>query len=158
MATWQFRIELIPRQWAESSEGNVEVLYDSEGYDTSSTWVQYPPSIEVEPLIEGIMPKGKSWHSDLHAWGDEERNDIQIWYKSGKLESFAVRLDLRENMDNMLAKIADLAKALDCLIFVPEFRKTINPIVSELGIAAAQSNAARFVKDPEGFLNNLGSA
>lgn len=158
MATWQFKIELIPRQWAEGSEGEIEALYDSEGYDSTSTWVQYPPTIDVESLIERIMPKGKSWHSDLHAWGDEERNDIQIWYKGGKLECLVVRLDLRENMDNLLAKIADLAKTLDCLIFVPEFKTIINPTVSELGKAAAQSNAARFVKDPEGFLNKLGSA
>jgi len=157
MATWQFKIELVPRARVGAASNNVHTLYDSEGYDTSVAWEKYSPSIEVEPLMEAIFPKGESWHADLHTWGDEERSDIQIWYKNNRLESIAVRLDLREKYESLLSKVAYLASKLDCVVFIPESKSIIEPNVFALGKAATESNAAKFVKDPEGFLRSIGS-
>ena len=68
-----------------------------------------------------------------------------------------MRVDLREKVDNLLSRITDLAKALDCVIFIPESELLIESNVFALGKSAAESNAAKFVKDPEEFLSNLGA-
>ena len=79
MATWQFQIELIPRQWAEESNFDVEALYDSEGHDSSTAWENYSSPIDLEQLVSEILPKNESWHSDLKVWGKTDSNDIQVW-------------------------------------------------------------------------------
>lgn len=155
MAIFQFTVVLIPSQWACNAENDVESLYCEEGYDVSDAWGQYPPTIEIEPLLSNVLPKGKAWDSEQKVWGNEESSDIQVWYENGKIDSVTVRLDLWEDMSVLLKKVVDLANELNCHLFIPGAKIIIKPNIFELKKASSESNAAKFVKDPEGFLRNV---
>jgi hypothetical protein len=155
MAIFQFTVALIPSKWAHDSNNDIESLYYEAGYDVSVAWKDNQPNIDVDSLISKVLPKGKAWDSEQKVWGSDESSDIQVWYENGRIESIDVRLDLREDISSLLSKVVELAKRLKCYLFIPGAKSIIEPNVFELKKAANESNAAKFVEDPEGFLRNV---
>ena len=101
------------------------------------------------------MPKADSWSDDLSLWGNDNVHDISVWHGEGKIFSIGFRLDLRENITSILSALCEAASALNCMLFVPGQKVILNPNVFELKRYILKSNAAKFVSDPEGFLNGL---
>ncbi len=154
MAIYQFVIELIPSSWVVNKKHNVEELYDeNDFYDLSITWKHYQLSVELKLLLSEILPQGNSWNKNLQLWGDEEHNDIQVRLRDDTIEAIKIRLDLRNNIENLKAKVVDLAKRLNCQLFFPDERKIVNADIDNLNRAIANSNAAKFVDDPKKILS-----
>jgi len=99
-----------------------------------------------------MLPEGKGWIPELRVWGNDESSDIQVPYENGIIESIHMRLDLREDISQLIAQVVNLADELDCDLLIPGEKRIIKPNIFELNGAASESNAARFVKDPRGFL------
>ena len=121
MAVYQFVIELIPKKWVKSNKNFcIKLLFNNfDLYDPSIAWEDYSLRVDLESLLYRILPGGKTWHEDLLIWGDAKHNDIQVWFENKKIDSIKIRLDLRENIDNLKKKIIELAKHLDCYFFLP---------------------------------------
>jgi hypothetical protein len=66
------------------------------------------------------------------------------------------RLDLRENVTSIMSALCEAARVLNCVLFVPGQKAMLTPNVFELMQYFLKSNAAKFLKDQEGFLNELG--
>ena len=157
MAIFQFTVVLIPSKWVSNIENDFASLYTEEGYDVSEAWKQFQPTEEVAPLLSRILPEGKGWSRNQKVWGNEESSDIQVWYENGIIESISIRLDLRNEISSLLAKVVNLANELNCDLFIPGGEIIIKPNIFELNKAASESNAAKFLKYPEGFLDGIGS-
>ena len=157
MAIYQFQVVLIPSQWASDAESSIDSLYDEEGYDVSEAWRRYQPTSVIAPLLKKVLPEGKAWDSEQKVWGNEEFSDVQVWFDNGKIESITIRLDLREDISQLASRVVDLTTELNCVLFLPGSKKIIQPDVFELNKMANESNAAKYVKDPEGFLSGVGS-
>lgn len=155
MATYQFIIELIPEIWIENKKNPVELLFDQDSYDSSVAWKNITLKYELESLLSIILPRGKSWHKDLYVWGNEENSDIQVWLRDGNINSIMIRLDLRNDIENLKLQIVDLAKRLNCELFFPHSRQIVDPDITLLNKAILNSNAEKFVNDPERFLDEL---
>ena len=155
MAVWQFKILLIPREWAKESNYNCELLYQEESYDTQIAWRSYSTSINIEETISKYLSKSIPWDKEQVCWGDEESSDIQLWYEKDKIAELLVRVDLNKTLEKIIEKILNLAKDLDCLLFIPEAKKILELNESTLFTYASQSNAAKFVKNPRKYLENL---
>ncbi len=155
MATWQFNIELIPKKWVEDSNFDVAKLYDEEGHDTSLAWQDNQPKKNYEEVLSAVLSKGKSWSENLSLWGNEKTNDIQVWHEDNKIDCITVRLDLRENISSILVKVVNATIDLDCMLFIPNQKVIIEPNLTVLEEVAIKSSAAKFVKDPKKFIENI---
>lgn len=155
MAIYQFVIELIPKAWFEKNKNKIfELLYDTEGYNTSIAWDVDWETKSIEQALSVMLPLKKSWHEDLTVWGDEERSDINLWKKNGGIESIRIRFDLRDNVELLKASIVSFSEKFPCVFFIPETKEIINPDLAALNLAISKSNAQKFVKNPRSIFDN----
>ena len=155
MAVWQVPVEFVPAKWAEENNFEVEALYGEDGFDTTYAWIENQPTKDLNAIFSPILPKADSWSEDLSLWGNDKAHDISVWHEDGEFFSIGFRLDLRENVTGIMSALCEAAKELNCVLFVPGQKVMLNPNVFELKQFVLKSNAARFVSDPESFLNGL---
>jgi hypothetical protein len=159
MAIWQFSVALIPREWTEYDGNGPEMLHDGEGYhDTPSAWKNNQPIVNLVELISRVLPPAESWSDSLMTWGDERGNDIQVSYEGDNVESVTIRIDTREDTAHLCFRIIELARALDCYLFLPAARSIIASDVAGLSTAVQTSRGARFAAAPREFIEQLGRA
>ena len=152
MAIWQFQFYFIPAEWASKAKSNIESLFSEEGFDTSLAWKGYSSDLDVESIVQELLPLGKSWHKDLTVYGDLDTTDIQIWKRDKVVESIGVRLDLRQTSEKFLEQLINISKNLNFWLLFPELMLLEKPDLNILITKIRESNAARFVNNPEKFL------
>lgn len=155
MATWQFSVVLIPASWAEEHSYSSSALYDDEGYDTECAWKGRQPDSNFKESLGEILPPSKSCHDELLTWGNEKESDIQVWIENEIIDGIHIRLDLNQNFNDLIIMVVKVAKSLNCALFFPEFSSVVEANEFELKNAIKKSSAAKFVHDPEGFLNEI---
>ncbi|MDD8058552.1 hypothetical protein [Shewanella metallivivens] len=155
MAVWQVPIEFVPAKWAEENNFEVESLYGEDGFDTTCAWIENQPTKDLDTIFSPILPKVDSKDEDLSLWGNDKVHDISVWHEEGEILSIGFRLDLRENIISIMSALCEAATSLNCVLFVPGQKVILNPNVFELKQYILKSNAAKYVNDPEGFLNGL---
>ncbi len=153
MAVWQIPIELIPLKWAEENNYNSNSLYDEEGFDTTSAWKSHQPEKDLDEIFTQILPKGESWSEDLTVWGNEESHDIHVWQEDDEIFSIGFRLDLSVKINELMLTLVSVAIKLNCVFFIPGQYIIFQPNVFQLKKYILNSNAAKFIKDPEAFLS-----
>ncbi len=153
MATYQFYIELIPTRWLR--DNSIEFLYTkNDTIDTYEVWELNQPTIDFESIIKKIMPRGPSWCSDINIWGDEKDSNIQVIREGSKIESIAIRIDMRRDIQPVLSNILNLALELKCSVFVPEMKVCINPSLTEIKPLMQKSASFEFCPHPDEFLES----
>lgn len=155
MATWQFSVVLIPASWAEENSYSSSSLYDEEGYDAERAWKDRQPASAFKTVLGEILPPSKSWHEELLAWGNEEEHDIQVWFENETIDGIHIRLDLNQKLNEIIIKVVKAAKTLECALFFPELKSVAEANEFELKNAIKKSNAAKFVRNPQEFLNEI---
>ncbi|MFN3769324.1 MAG: hypothetical protein ACK4TD_13210 [Ectopseudomonas guguanensis] len=155
MAAWQIPIEFVPAKWAEENNFEVEPLYGEDGFDTTCAWVENQPTKDLDAIFSSILPKANSWSENLSLWGNDKVHDISVWHEEGKIFSIGFRIDLRENITSVTSALCKAATTLNCVLFIPGQKAILNPNIFELKQHILKSNAAKFVSDPEVFLNEL---
>lgn len=158
MAIWQFTVGLIPRAWAEAKGHIPAMLYDAEGYfDMSMAWQhkQLDVDIDLDELMSQVLPAAESWSDEIRFWGDVKASDIQVCYEGVAVASVQIRIDTRSSTSDLCAKIVQLARAMDCHLFLPAERSIISADEGALGKAICKSSAARYSADPHAFLESL---
>ena len=155
MATWQFSIVLIPASWAEENSYSSCALYDEEGYDAESPWKNRQPDAGFKDVLGKVFPPSKSWHDELLTWGNEKEHDIQVWFENETIDGIHIRLDLNQELNEIIIKVVEAAKALDCALFFPEFELVAEANEFELRNAIKESNAAKFARNPTEFISEL---
>ena len=155
MATWQFSVVLIPTSWVEDNSSSISSLYDEEGYDTACAWKDRQPDSGFKAVLGEILPPSKSWHEELLAWGNDEEHDIQVWVENGVIDGIHIRLDLNQNLNELIIKVVKAAKTLNCALFLPELRIVVEASDFELNRAIKKSNATKFVTNQQEYLNEI---
>ena len=151
MAVFQFKLQLLPKAWAESNRTRITECLGEEGWDLSEAWRGYDHAGAVEERIDTVLPRGESYAHDLTIWGHEEHHDIQLFRSEGEIEGLQVRIDLRGGSRQMIEATVLLAQELGCSILVMEKAEVISPSVDALLQQAGRSSAAEYVSDPRGF-------
>jgi hypothetical protein len=150
LAVWQFKVALLPQQWIEAG-GDVRSLFGEEGFESAVAWRGMRKD-QLRERLGTLLPLGQSWHSDLVLWGKTESDDIQLWLKGSQVESVQVRFDLREPNIGLFRNLASVSRALGLAIVALDSRSLLAGDAHQLLRAAAESDAAHFVIDPESFL------
>jgi len=145
VAVWQVVFEFVPSQWAEENNFDVDLLYDEDGYDTSTAWVNFQPLSEYKAIFSSILKKAESWSEDLELWGESPIHDISVWHEEGIIESMGFRLDLREDIKDITNSLIAAAEKLNCYLFLPEQRVIFKPNMFAFIQYVRQSGAAKFV-------------
>lgn len=113
------------------------------------------PAENLDSVFLVILPKAVSWSEDLSVWGSDKQHDISVGHEDGIIMSIGFRLDLRENVTGLISALCDAAISLNCVLFIPGQKIMFKPNMFELKRYILNSNAAKFVHDPEQFLNDV---
>lgn len=154
MATWQFDFHLIPRKKLLALFGEMPSSLDEETFNTVEWWKDSPLPADYENIIASFLPGGKSWSPNLRMWGEEDGNRMDIFNDVGYMDSIFVRVDVRTHNDQFLEGIIKFADYIDAVIVTEEDR-VIEPRLNALVIQILESNAYRFVKDPQEFFESI---
>lgn len=155
MAVWQFLIELIPRDWAEKNSYNAGLLQSDEEYETRIAWESRQPEIDVVPVLSRILPLSESWHNDLISFGDNQSDDIEVWHQDQAIDGISIRIDLKKDVKRTVVRVVGAAKELGCVFFVPEKGSFVEANEFALIKAVKESDAAQYVDDPIGILDDI---
>lgn len=147
MALWQLEFIIVPKDKL-SYKNNTEEI------DILNLWNGYKIKENSIDEIEKALKRSKSWSEDIVQLGDISETVIELLYDNGMIDEINCRLDLRNIniriVDTILSFISinNLAIIVDKKIYVDPNRELILEIIKE-------SDAYRFIKNPEKFLEEI---
>lgn len=168
MATYQLYLAFIPRIGLLKKHDQVPVnikVSTETGYFESNTEQYWKlakiDSTEIIQEINKLVNKA-TWGNDSsnHNWKNySEEVDNDAWMstngKSGKIEEFHFRADLREKGLVFLREMIQLAEKKNCLLM--DIKGNLaTPELKEINILIKKSNAYKFLQDPLKFLTEIG--
>ncbi len=155
MATWQTTFYLVPRESVESNLTEWPMVIDQDTFHSIAWWAE---NGKVENLLKAIdfLPSASSWSPNIKIWGDVESEDLTCYFKNGYLSEIRLRFDLRKD-NTLLIKIVELAKTFE-LVFISESGRLIPANYKLILREMKSSPAAKFVRNPQKFLDDLDNA
>lgn len=106
--------------------------------------------------LSALLPKKEGWHTDLLIWGDEESDDVQVWFEGDSIDSIAIRLDVSHLSLPLISGLCAIARDFDWILATTE-GMVLRPTTEAVFRAVLKSPAQRFVTDPESFLAKIAS-
>lgn len=151
MAVWQYCFWLLPRQ---PLLRRYNVLPDQlNDRDYEEAWSQQP-AIDVTCVIDQFVARYHSWSPEILMWGEENGNRIHVLYEEAKVVSVPCRICPGKPCSDFAAGVVSLAKLCDW-VMVLAHQMVAEPCVESLVAAVANSNAQKFVTDPQAFMSGL---
>lgn len=156
MATRQFNIYFIPKKTVMEKYGQVLTQLDIEESLKINWWADLNLTTDkITPILRqfGNVQEWTLRTESLRSFGDVKGNDISVGFdsRSDKIEELSCRIDLRQIDKNIIEKILFIARQFDCLLMDDKGR-FFQPTAQALYETIQDSNAMRFVSDPESFL------
>jgi hypothetical protein len=157
MAAWQFVVCLVPSAWARHCAYSGTSLFADGHFDTSTAFDAFVPSSPLEDALSELLPRAKSWSTDIQRWGDAETADIQLISDGKAIREIKIRFELREPIVAFARQVEVAADRLDCCLFVPELGRVLPVTPGCIVAIARKSRAALFVATPKENLRHAGS-
>jgi hypothetical protein len=146
MAVWQVEFVIVPRQaLANKPRVALSQLLDTDWWSAEGL----PSSYERQ--LTAIAPAGTSRTADLHTWGEEDGNRIDLWWDNGKPARMTARVDVRRLNATFGAKLLQFARVADAVL-VRRDGLVIEPSVGAFGAALRTSEAWKYASDPAAHL------
>jgi hypothetical protein len=102
-----------------------------------------------------VLPSAPSWSPDVEIWGTDDGNRIDLLLDGARVAEVYLRVDVRQLPNAFLNSVVKLAQRFDCLWVTADDMQVLEPGVRALAATIQNSEAARFVADPELFLDEL---
>lgn len=142
MAVWQFDLTLHPAP-GEAVASNGDPAWSDDRHRS------------IVALLDASLRRERPWHTDFQTWGSEHGGRVDLFLTDGKLIEVYARVDMRIDPRPLLDLLVRLAEVADADSFETVEDELI-PAGSDSVLAAAMaSRAARYVRDPEGYLTSL---
>ncbi|MBA9073221.1 hypothetical protein GGR22_001347 [Flavobacterium gossypii] len=125
MAIWQYTFQILPKESlstlsADSYFGISENLFDDESY-----WKLYLIKRNFFHAIQKILPKNKSWSSEIDLYGHQESNCFEVISDNeGNVISVSFRIDFTTNYESILSNILEFC-GLNGLVILDERIKIV---------------------------------
>jgi hypothetical protein len=155
MATWQFDLHLLPRSKIIERYSKIPAQLSDEEFTTMDWWSGVALPADYESILGSFLPKYISWNKNASTWGSEDSDLIEIFFENNALVEIWVRIDARKLNISILERVSHFAKLCDCILFLGESRKLIEPDPLSLNYDIKRSDAYKFVMNPRGFLDEL---
>ncbi|KYG21646.1 hypothetical protein SE92_16405 [Bradyrhizobium sp. AT1] len=150
MALWQFVVDLIPAS-AATGNGMVAVRMNRNQLDAIELNFSQATIDAIVESVGKMLPEKQSWAPSLRIWGNEKSHDIQIGFQGTAIEDVQFRINVADFSLTLVGEICALARTFDCVL-ATRSGTIIRPYGEALVRAITQSDAARFVSDPERYL------
>lgn len=154
MATWQYSLHLIPRREVEDRYSIAPASLFQEALGEVDWWQNYQPPSSLAAFVNTFLPPRRHWDADTRAWGDEDGDSIAIMVEDNRVAEISVRVNVAQHDESFIGKIVELGLLCDALLFL-KGGLLIVPDAQSLVRHINQSDAMRFVRDPEKFLVDL---
>ena len=156
MAIWQFEVLLLPADAVRTREGTIPPTVPATLLDVDELWGGAPFEASDRAWLDSALPADCSSYRGVLCWGTDQGNRVSVVVRGRCIEEMSVRIDVRRVDDAFLRFTCALADRWGCVFLFPDYR-VIPSMEGELRAAIAESDAARFVADSEGFLDDLRS-
>jgi hypothetical protein len=158
MAIWQYVAHLIPAASVRLDGTLPGIVLDADGFELPQLAFPFSP-VEFERVADDYLPRAKSsWSEKVGIWGDEDKDDLNLFAEGGAVTEIRARLDLRDPTIERVRKLLRFAQALQCC-FVEGRTGQVFPATEEALVNSIRaSRSAAFVADPQGFLKRLSQA
>ena len=154
MATWQFDFHLVPATAVERHWPVVPLTISADEYDQLDWWSGTELLAEIRAELSFWLPQGRSWDPERETWGVEDGDRLDVLRDGNRIAELFVRFDVRSLSRPFLSRVVDIAQRRQLLV-VTEDRHVLRPSVKELMAAIRRSRSFAYVRDPDGFLNEL---
>lgn len=103
MAIWQYNFTIVPRNILNCLKKYV----DKDGWlDDESCWLENPIKADFFKEIEQILPKRKSWNTDIILYGNQESNRFEVYKnESDTVISVSFRIDYTSEYEDILRSL-----------------------------------------------------
>ena len=150
MAVWQFVCDLIPST-AAKIDGVRATRMSREHLD--GVQLAFPPAacIAFFERLDRLLPEKQSWSPDLRIWGDEKTDDVQVGIRDGQIEDVQFRINVADLRMPIVEGFCLLARDFECALATRQ-GTILRPYSDSFLRAVMQSDAALYIKNPEGYL------
>jgi hypothetical protein len=157
MAAWQFSMHLVPRGQLTAVCLDLVSPVPGAVFDETSWWSSSQPPSDLAERLARVVGEVISWSPESRQWGLSEASTVDVRYEAGRVDEIHARLDLRAQCSRLIEVLAQLALDADAwwLGGNATIRIPVGQSREAIAAAAAASDAARFVADPGGFLDEL---
>ncbi|MCP9494193.1 MAG: hypothetical protein MSG64_07040 [Pyrinomonadaceae bacterium MAG19_C2-C3] len=152
MAIWQYDLHLIPRKAIEDLFSTVPPSLARKTFDEVAWWKNYQPVFDYESEIGSFLSPREFWSDEAKAWGEEDGTSIEVWFEQKLVTDIYVRINVASLDVNVLEKLTGLTARCEALFLTADL-EVIEPDLQNLTAHIKQSNAFRFVENPEQFLS-----
>jgi hypothetical protein len=170
MAIWNYRAELIPREWILKNYGGIPAVLDRErtiddavedsldvfAEEEVSRWADIAYPADFVARAEAILPATER-SPEFVCCGRKGNHRIEIWIQDGRPDFFIIKLDMRQPNIELFKRIVSYARELDTLIMPCGRFNTVVPEIQALLADILLSRAYRFCRDPYGVLAEIGA-
>lgn len=153
MAVWQYDLHLIPRERLIAFLQGGNARLDETTFDS----VEWRGGVrrDLRRRFTEVFREGPRIEGQLLTWGTDDGNRVDVLLgEDGSARECFVRVDVRQLSATPLWQILELAREWDCLV-VTERLDVLEPAAATVAEDLAQSRAARYVRDPHGYLTQL---
>ncbi|HEU0097338.1 MAG TPA: hypothetical protein VFQ67_01055 [Allosphingosinicella sp.] len=150
MALWQFEFEPVPASRA-TARGAPAIHLARDILDGIELDLRPDEQQRLFDEFDGLLPEMPAWAAQMRRWGDEKRDDIQVYLESDRIVGLRIRLDVSNISMPLVGGICRVARSFDWVFASAQgtvFPATLDAVVR----AAAQSRASQFVADPAAYL------
>ena len=139
MAIWQFDLSFIP-------SGDPLPSRSGEGFDVPSLTEER--ALEAHAYLSKYL--GEPWLmlEDGLVFGEEQGHRVDLVRTENGGAEVSARIDARGSVEQFCNAVCELARALDCLLFSPEFWLAFQAEPALLAAALEKSRASAFVRNP----------
>lgn len=130
---------------------------DGDTFDAAPWWSTSQPIADYPERLSAVLPAVTSRHPDTRQWGSAAATTVFVSYTKGRVDELWARLDLRDRIAPALDALVTLGLDSDAWWVGGDAtrRLPVGQTRDELLSAIKESDAARFVVDPDGFIAAL---
>ncbi|MGY5800702.1 hypothetical protein ACXHMN_05145 [Rhizobium sp. LEGMi12c] len=150
MAVWQFVCDLLPSS-AARIDGVIAARMSREQLDGIELAFSPSAASAIFERVCLLLPEKQSWYPDLRIWGDEKTDDVQIGVREAQIEGVQFRLNVADLRMPLVGDICLLARDFECVL-ATRGGAILRPYSESVVRAIMQSDAACYVRNPEGYL------
>ena len=170
MAIWNYRAELVPREWIIREYGEIPtILFREETIEMAmkrdpncleqedeSQWAGLDFPADFIARAEAILPANERSPGYV-CCGPRGSHRIELWMDGERPDLIGILLNLTQPDIHLFKQIADYALHLDTLIVPDDRFTTVSPELEYLLADIRESRAYRFCCDSSGTLQQIAS-
>ncbi len=148
MAIWQYDFMVVPRDELAEALGTLPKRMTTEQFSHMQWWQAHQPVAGYQDLFSKWRPQIESWMPELHIWGDEQSDRIDVTASAGgHVRHIEFRFELRSINIRFVTLISDFARKSNCVLVSAHSMSVVEPLRRDILTHLAKSPGANNVWD-----------